>query len=78
LVFHWGNSELLRKFAEIFATLYLSFVVTGDKLLPVPLTPVTKPCPGYSSIPDFHDSFQESFLKNMSKARATARGSLKN
>jgi hypothetical protein len=47
-------------------------VVTGDKLLQVSLTPVIKPCPGFSSIPDFHDSFHESFLKIMSKARATA------
>jgi hypothetical protein len=26
-------------------------VTAGDKLLPVSLTPVIMPCPGYSSIP---------------------------
>ncbi len=50
---HWGHCEFLEKFGEIFASLCLSPV----SLLPAinysteSLTPVIKPCLGFSSIP---------------------------
>jgi hypothetical protein len=53
-----GPFQIFTKIAEIFATLCLdtgdklftSVKHTGDKLLPVLLTPVNTPCPRFSSI----------------------------